>query len=52
MAKETITKTYRLSHEVIAALARLAKLHGGVDRALRAALGIESKAPPRTKRKK
>ena len=35
MAKETEPKTYRVSAEVDTALRSLAKIHGGVDRALR-----------------
>jgi hypothetical protein len=35
MAKETEPKTYRISPEVDGQLRRLAKIHGGIDRALR-----------------
>lgn len=38
MAKETEPKTYRISPEVDAEIRRRAEEHGGVDRALRAAL--------------
>jgi hypothetical protein len=40
MAKQTSTQTYRVSDEVDKELRRLAKVHGGVDRALRQLLGI------------
>ena len=39
MAKETEPKTYRVSAEVDSELRRLAKVHGGVDRALRFQFG-------------
>jgi hypothetical protein len=39
MAKETEPITYRVSPEVDAELKKLAQVHGGIDRALRALLG-------------
>ena len=35
MAKQTSTQTYRVSDEVDAELRKLAKVHGGIDKALR-----------------
>lgn len=35
MAKETRPQTYRISDEVDTELRRLAKIHGGIDKALR-----------------
>lgn len=55
MAKETEPKTYRVSAEVDSELRRLAKIHGGVDKALRVILpefeqeGSEVKFPNRAR---
>lgn len=51
MAKETKPITYRVSPKVNMELRRLAKVHGGVDRALRVLLfgATETRRPLREK---